>query len=238
MTKPNEQRQARFLRQRYGMPMKQIASRLGVSPASVHLWTADITITPEQEARNKLEAGLLRGAVWAEKNRLRRLTYQAEGRSRARDGDPLHQAGCMLYWAEGSKARNSVQFANSDIEMVRFFCRFLKECFEIPSERFAFSLNVYTGNGVSIEEIETHWLEALELPRSCLRKSITNHFPTSSSGKKRHRLPYGVGRLCVHDNRVVQHIYGAIQEYAGFDEPRWLDGPPRKPRKQLAARST
>jgi hypothetical protein len=28
--------------------------------------------------------------------------------------------------------------------------------------------------------------------------------------------------------QLVQHIYGAIQEYAGFDEPRWLDGPPRK----------
>jgi hypothetical protein len=23
--------------------------------------------------------------------------------------------------------------------------------------------------------------------------------------------------------RIVQHIYGAIQEYAGFEEPRWLD---------------
>jgi hypothetical protein len=27
---------------------------------------------------------------------------------------------------------------------------------------------------------------------------------------------------------LVQHIYGAIQEYARFEEPRWLDGPPRK----------
>ena len=29
---------------------------------------------------------------------------------------------------------------------------------------------------------------------------------------------------------LVQHIYGAIQEYGGFEEPRWLDGPARKPR--------
>jgi hypothetical protein len=27
---------------------------------------------------------------------------------------------------------------------------------------------------------------------------------------------------------LVQHIFGAIQEYGGFEEPRWLDGPPRK----------
>jgi hypothetical protein len=24
-------------------------------------------------------------------------------------------------------------------------------------------------------------------------------------------------------SQVVQHIYGAIQEYGGFDRPEWLD---------------
>lgn len=32
--------------------MKQIASRLGVSSASVHLWTKDIEIAPDHAARN------------------------------------------------------------------------------------------------------------------------------------------------------------------------------------------
>jgi hypothetical protein len=27
----------------------------------------------------------------------------------------------------------------------------------------------------------------------------------------------------VCDTAVVQSIYGAIQEYAGFDRPQWLD---------------
>jgi hypothetical protein len=37
------------------------------------------------------------------------------------------------------------------------------------------------------------------------------------------RLPYGTCRLMVHSTQVVQHIYGAIQEYGGFDRPEWLD---------------
>jgi hypothetical protein len=37
------------------------------------------------------------------------------------------------------------------------------------------------------------------------------------------RLPYGTCRLSVHSTAIVQHIYGAIQEYAGFDRPEWLD---------------
>lgn len=131
----------------------------------------------------------------------------------------------MLYWAEGAKDRNCVVLANSDVHMVRFFKRFAAECFGVADEDFSVRLNVYTGNGLSIEQIESYWLEALELPRSCLRKHMVNHFPTSSSGEKRNKLPHGVCTLRVlRSTRIVQHIYGAIQEYAGFEQPQWLDG--------------
>jgi hypothetical protein len=50
---------------------------------------------------------------------------------------------------------------------------------------------------------------------------------------KRNRLPYGVCSLRIlRSTSLVQHAFGAIQEYAGFEEPRWIDGPPRKPRAE------
>jgi hypothetical protein len=52
---------------------------------------------------------------------------------------------------------------------------------------------------------------------------VLNHLPTSSSGRAKNKLPYGVCSVVVHSTWMVQHIYGAIQEYAGFDEPAWLD---------------
>ena len=82
-------------------------------------------------------------------------------------------------------------------------------------------------HGLSLQEIEDRWLLALDLPATCTQKHFVNPLPTSSSGLKRAKLPYGVATLSVYDTSVVQHIYGAIQEYAGFEEPRWLDGPPR-----------
>jgi hypothetical protein len=119
--------------------------------------------------------------------------------------------------------------------MVRFFCRFVRESLGVRSEEITLRLNVYTGNGLALREIESFWLDALELSRDSLRGHTLNHAPTSSSGKRPNRLPYGVCSIRVlRSTRLVQHIYGAIQEYAGFEEPRWLDGPPRKP----AARGT
>ena len=144
----------------------------------------------------------------------------------------------MLYWAEGAKERNLVKFANSDVAMVRFFVRFMRECFAVQPADFRLRLNVYLNNGLSVRDIEEHWLGALELPRSCLRSHSLNAYPTSSSGKKR-SLPYGVCFLTVaKSTRLVQHIYGAIQEYADFEEPRWLDGPPRKPPSNGCGRTT
>lgn len=202
-----------------------LAGLLGVSQSSISLWVRDIELSAEQRLRNLSRAGRVRSEAWSELNRSRRREYQREGRERARRGDSLHQAGCMLYWAEGSKGRNSLVFANSDPSMVAFFLRFLRVGLDVGDERFSLRLNVYLGNGRELEEVEAHWLSLLRLPGSCLRKHTVNHFPTSSSGGKGGRLPNGVCTLKVlRSTPELQHIYGAIQEYAGFDEPGWLDG--------------
>jgi hypothetical protein len=237
--RPDLRTEARKLRAK-GMPLKQIGAELGLAVSTVHYWTRDIELTPNQVANN------LRGPqgpqnprhiqrrieTWRQTNRKRRERYQEEGREKARQRDPLHMAGCMLYWAEGSKERNTAKFANSDVAMVRLFVRFMKGCFGVAPGDFRLRLNVYTNIGLTLREIEDFWLGVLELPRSCLRGHSLDAYPTSSSGRRR-TLPYGVCFLTIaKSTRILQHIYGAIQEYADFEEPRWLDGPPRKPHQK------
>lgn len=209
--------------------MKQIARELGVSPASVYNWTSNIQLTDEQRYRNTNracdpESLARRGREWAEECRRRRLVHQEAGRERARASEPLHMAGCMLYWAEGSKSRNCLQLVNSDLELQRFFMRFLRCCFVVPDSDCRVGLKFYTGNGVTTEQIERHWLDGLLLPETALRRHIIDCMPTSSSGLRRYKIPYGVCTLAVSRSTwLIQHIYGAIQEYGGFSEPAWLD---------------
>jgi hypothetical protein len=229
VTKPLEQAKARGLRAE-GMPYKRIAALLEVSPSSAYNWTSDIELTPAQKEAN------LRGPTgphnpervrraaesWAARCRERRRICQDEGRRTACEGDLLHHAGCMLYWAEGSKSRCDIGFSNSDPRMVSLFRRFLTDSLGIDRESILVSLNVYTNNGLAIAEIETRWLGLLDLPETSVRKHTLNHLPTSSSGRARNKLPYGVCSLRVHNTWMLHHIYGAIQEYGGFDEPAWL----------------
>jgi len=132
--------------------------------------------------------------------------------------------GCMLYWAEGAKSRNSLKLANSDPNMLAFFTRFLKECFGVSPDDFVARVNCYTTPELSADDVELYWSAKLGIPRAVFQKATVDHFPTSSSGKKEGKLPYGVCAVGVRRSTwLLQHIYGAIQEYAGFDEPAWLD---------------
>jgi AcrR family transcriptional regulator len=227
--KATEREAARRLRVK-GLSLKRIAAEVGVSVGSVHAWTRDIELTEEQKASNQRGPGgpqnpeqvRKRAAAWAARCRQARLAWQEEGRKAARAHDPLHVAGCMLYWAEGAKSKNQVKLVNSDPHLIATFRRFLTVALGVEPRAIRFSINVYTGNGLSIEEIEEHWLTVLRLPRSCARKHMLNHHPTSSSGRAKNKLPYGVCSVVVHSTPVVQHIYGAIQEYVGFEEPAWL----------------
>jgi hypothetical protein len=225
-----ERKQAQKMR-REGTPLKQIAAALGVSPSTAHLWTKDIRLTPAQLRRNRRgpggpqnpESQRKRAASWSARCRAARRTFQLDGRKQALSGDPLHLAGCMLYWAEGAKNRNKIAFSNSDPRMLQLFRRFLRDALALEDDDIVLTINVYTGNGLTIEEIERYWLDLLGLPKECTRKHAVNHMPTSSSGRAKNKLPYGVCTLRVQSTWAVQHIFGAIQEYAGFDEPRWLD---------------
>lgn len=140
----------------------------------------------------------------------------------ARVDDPEHRAGCMLYWAEGSKGRNRVIFTNSDVDMMRLFLRFLREFYDVPDGRVRLSVNCHLGNGLEVEEIEDWWLCSLGLTRASLWKSTVNRASRSSKGI-RSPLVYGTARITVNSTRIVQTIYGAIQEYAGIERPEWID---------------
>lgn len=219
-----------------GWSVKRIAAKLAVSPASVSNWVSDLELTSratEHRDRIAREARALGNARSVAHARARRLLAQEDGRERAQRGDPLHAMGCMLYWAEGAKDRNSVTFVNSDADMLAFFYRFLRDCYGVQQDDITFSVNCHLNNGLSLDEIQAWWLQRLSLPPSCLRQATVN-VPSVVSSAKRRTLPFGTGRLSVNSTQLVQSLFGAIQEYADIDRPAWIDIP--RKRDPLASR--
>ena len=229
--KTDERNQARRMRRDEGRSIKEIARLLGVSTSSVSHWVRDVELTDAQhsalQARNGLHEGQRRArAAMAAKARARRVAAQREGRARARSLGHRYVAGCMLYWAEGSRNRNKIVFTNSDPAMARFFVEFIREFFDINSERLRVTCNLFADHEARQRAIEDFWLSTVGLPRSCLCKSTVNRYSRYSQKKRKNKLPYGTCRIVVHSTEIAQTIYGSIQELAGFDRPEWLDMSP------------
>jgi hypothetical protein len=106
--------------------------------------------------------------------------------------------------------------------MHRLFLRFLRECYALADAQITPRINCHLNNGLSLAEIEAWWLGELGLPPTCLRGASVNR-ASSASRWPRNVLVYGTACLGVHSTFLVQSIYGAIQEYGGFERPEWLD---------------
>jgi transposase-like protein len=226
--KTAERELARIIRSDEGAPIKEIARRVGVAPSSVSRWVRDIKLTPPQEQellrRNPAYNRQLSGtAKQAANRRAERIAYQDAGRRLASRGEGCHVAGCMLYWAEGEKDRNAVRFSNSDPEMVRFFVSFLKTYFDLQDDEIRITCYLFADHVERQREIELFWLNVARLPEHSLCKSYVNVYSKYSKKKRINKLPYGTVRVTVTRTRVIQSIYGSIQEYAGFEREAWLE---------------
>jgi transposase-like protein len=223
--KTEERRLAREMRVE-GCSVKEIAATLGVARSSASVWVRDIQLGAEQRAiligRSKLGPVMAAERKAARAREVRRR-YQDEGRRLAGQRDELYAAGCMLLWAEGAKGRNAVQVVNSDPELLAFFAGFLRRHFFVPDDKMCVSVNLFADHAARQREIEDFWLARLRLPRSSLRKGALNRYSKYSQKKRMNKLPFGTCSLRVHSTRIVQTIYGSIQEYGGFERPEWLD---------------
>lgn len=226
--KTAEREEALRLRSVEGLSVREITRRLGVSKGSVSLWVRDVPLTSEQRARLRAQnprygAQNLGARTNADRARAVRRRWQEDGRALAQTGDPLFAAGSMLYWAEGSKTRNVAQLTNADPQVVQFFVGFLRRYFEVDDLDIRVTCNLFADHLPHQERVEQFWLDLLQLPPGCLRKSIVNVYSKYSQKKRKNMLPYGTCRVSVHRTQIVQTIYGAIQEYGGFERAAWLD---------------
>ena len=161
-----ERQQARQLR-RTGLPLAEIAARLGVSKSSVSLWVRDVEFEPRPPvARGRRRApNALQRRKQAEIDRLLEEGRSRIGRLSERE---FVVAGVALYAGEGSKGDGRVRFVNSDPRMVALFCSWLRHFYEIDETRLRLSL--YLHQGLDLSAAIAYWSALTGIPESQFRK--------------------------------------------------------------------
>jgi hypothetical protein len=148
-----------------------------------------------------------------------RLIYQEDGRQKVKENDPLYIAGCMLYWGIGVKYKEKfcISKSESDIVTLQFFIKFLKK-FWTHDDKIKCCIYVQNLNFFSRDEIIDFWSKSLNLSNV----EIFDNKKISGDKASRHTPNHGICQIRVNDVKIIQEIYGAIQELGEFTEDKWL----------------
>lgn len=205
-----------------GWLIPEIAKHLNVSRGSVHLWAGHIkVVTPYAE--DHLKKIRLKAVPAAQRyHRERRKVAREAGRIKAGEGSVLHGWGCMLYWAEGAKSCNRLCLVNTDKMMIKLFMDFLVGELSVEKSKVVVSVRFhgkeYRPENPETADVANFWASFLGVDKDSLSvHKITDQRclggPKKFSSRNSH--PYGMCCLKVNDVTKVQHIYGALEHYAG-----------------------
>ena len=160
--KVEERERARALRAR-SWTLVEIADELGVSKSSVSTWVRGVDFVPRPRNRGhpagaqhplriKKEAEIehcrAEAAAWASELSARELTTFCLG----------------LYAGEGAKTDGRISMANTNPALLRILLTWLRAEFDLDESRFRARL--YLHEGLDLEDAESFWSGALDIPRS------------------------------------------------------------------------
>jgi len=202
-----ERQQARRLR-RTGLPLAEIAVRLGVSKSSVSLWVRDVSfdapVVRSARGRRRNPNALQR----RKQGEIERLLEEGRIRIGRLSEREFLVAGIALYAGEGSKRDGAVKFANSDPRMVAFYCAWLRRFFQIDETRLR--LRLYLHQGLDLDASIAFWSELTGIPPSQFQKPYRAIPDPSIRHTKHVHGCISVDYSCSSTHRTIMGLVGAL----------------------------
>lgn len=124
----------------------------------------------------------------------------------------LAAIGAMLYWGEGSKGSienpaSTVDFANSDPNMIAVFMKFLRSIYSLDEKKFRIYLYCYANQDVS--ELIDFWSKISAIPSNQFSKPyVRTDF--KEVGRK---MKYGLIHIRYNDKKMLLDIKNMIDCY-------------------------
>lgn len=75
----------------------------------------------------------------------------------------------VLYWAEGSKGRGMLVFANTDPRLMKLFITLLRRCYTLDESKFRIRIHIHWYH--KEREVKTFWSTLLDIPESQFTKT-------------------------------------------------------------------
>lgn len=165
MIKKNNEKIAAIDLRKQGFSYNEILQKIPVAKSTLSVWLRNIGIAKKQTQRltEKRKAAQKKAHQACRNNRIKKTTSiisQAKSEVKKISHKELWFIGTALYWAEGSKQKETnvsqgVSFGNSDPQMILLFHKWMHECCNIPKERFDY--RIYIHESADTEKARKFW---------------------------------------------------------------------------------
>ena len=208
-----------------GLSYSQISSKLNIPKSTLSYWLRDLKLS--KKAKDKIQKRVNKTSIKSLITRNKKQTFLANKRAEYIKSvaikeveklinNKLFLLGISLYWAEGYKKGaygskwKSVDFANSDPEMIVVMMKFFREICNVREDKI--KLQVIAHKNIKKREAISFWSKATGIPKQQFFK-ISN--PTNDKGNTRKRkgntLPHGTVHIRINDVKLFFRIIGWIE---------------------------
>ncbi len=216
MRLPVEIKEKALSLRRKGFSIKEIAKTLNVAQGTSSIWVRNVLLN--KQARKRLEKRKLicyynAGIAWKQKRERRDQIALIGARAELQKINPkkeeLKLYCALLYWCEGTKGeRETVQFTNSDAELIKLFLTLLRKSFVIKEQKFRVALHLHSYHNEKKQNF--FWSQLTKIPQSQFRKTYWK-----PNTKKRIKDNYpGCIKIIYHDINIARELKAIFKEFA------------------------
>ena len=210
-----------------GRTYSEIMEVIPVAISTVSDWLHSVGLSKKQKQRITLKklASIKKGGL-ARKNQ--RLSITKEIFSAAKkDIKSISQGelwfiGIVLYWAEGSKQRETtvsqgVVFSNSDPRMIKIFLKWLKDCAKVSNENIKLEITIHENYKKRVNKVIQYWSQITGVFKGKFDKIYYKKHNIKSLRKNQGDNYYGQLRIVVRkstnlNRKIAGWIEGICQK--------------------------
>jgi transposase-like protein len=214
MAYSNDVRHRAMQLRKQGYSLKKISKEFNVAKSTASLWSADIILDQNAEAR--LLSVIKRGQFVSAQNKKAktRATEDRYLKEARRDilSDPNYDKiiCAMIYWCEARKKPDGVGFTNSNPELVETFLRLLRGSFSIDEKKFRPGIHLHSYYSPQIQL--DFWSKITDINK----QQFIKPYQKSNSGKRIHENYQGCIDVRYHDSDLARRLMATAKAFLNF----------------------
>ena len=191
-----------------GHSYSQIGEKLNVGKGTLSVWLKDYSLSSDKLKNlrdwNQVRIERFKGTMRKKRDaRLSSIRDTQKSKIFPLSQRDIFIGGLFLYWGEGGKTSlGQIALSNTDPAALRFFIKWVIDCFDFPRPKIKASLHLY--KDMNISNVIDFWSKALKLPKANIHPYIKKTLQSNIS--YRSGFSHGTCNVRIYSAKIARQV--------------------------------